>query len=425
MTDPVAHGPLAGTRVLELGSTVAGPFCGRLFADFGADVVKVELPERRPGALDGAPRRRRVAVRGEHPAQQAAGRDRPSHRRRAGTRARTRAARRRRHRELPSRHAGEVGTGLRVARGAQPAAGHGAHQRLRAGRAVRRTPRLRCDRRGGQRAAFAHRGPRTPARADQHLAARLHHRAVRDAGRDDRAQRARTHRRGQVVDAALYECAFSFVEPHVPAFERLGAVARRSGSALPGSAPNNLYEAADGGHVHVTAVSGAIFRRLCEATASPGWPTTRASRAPAPEPPTRARSTRSCRRGSARAAPSTPRPRWSPPRCRPHASTRSRTSSPTPHDRARGMLAAIPSRELGRVTRRRSAPVRALGRLRHAGGPVGGDTRRTRSVEPLGPSDERLDALERAGVVRSADASVPGGDATGRTLHETPRTRSP
>src|SRR3972149_11322958 len=34
--------PLAGYRVLELGSTVAGPFCGRLFADFGAEVIKVE-----------------------------------------------------------------------------------------------------------------------------------------------------------------------------------------------------------------------------------------------------------------------------------------------------------------------------------------------------------------------------------------------
>ena len=40
----VASGPLQGVRVLELGSTVAGPFCGRLFADFGAEVVKVETP---------------------------------------------------------------------------------------------------------------------------------------------------------------------------------------------------------------------------------------------------------------------------------------------------------------------------------------------------------------------------------------------
>ena len=40
-----ASGPLWGYRVLELGSTVAGPFCGRLFADFGAEVIKVEPRE--------------------------------------------------------------------------------------------------------------------------------------------------------------------------------------------------------------------------------------------------------------------------------------------------------------------------------------------------------------------------------------------
>ena len=35
---------LEGVRVLELAQGVAGPYCGKIFADFGAEVVKVELP---------------------------------------------------------------------------------------------------------------------------------------------------------------------------------------------------------------------------------------------------------------------------------------------------------------------------------------------------------------------------------------------
>src|SRR6202034_3963828 len=38
-------GPLAGIRVLELGSFIAGPFAGQLLGDYGAEVIKVEAPD--------------------------------------------------------------------------------------------------------------------------------------------------------------------------------------------------------------------------------------------------------------------------------------------------------------------------------------------------------------------------------------------
>ncbi len=43
-------GPLPGYRVLEMGSTVAGPFCGQLLADFGVEVIKVGARNARQSA---------------------------------------------------------------------------------------------------------------------------------------------------------------------------------------------------------------------------------------------------------------------------------------------------------------------------------------------------------------------------------------
>ncbi|MGZ5257829.1 MAG: CoA transferase, partial [Burkholderiales bacterium] len=38
-------GPLAGIKVIELGTLIAAPFCARLLGEFGAEVIKIEAPE--------------------------------------------------------------------------------------------------------------------------------------------------------------------------------------------------------------------------------------------------------------------------------------------------------------------------------------------------------------------------------------------
>ena len=74
---------------------------------------------------------------------------------------------------------------------------------------------------------------------------------------------------GQCVDASLIESAFSFMEYHVPAFEKSGKIGMRTGPRLPDSAPNTLYPTRCGNYIHIAALADAVFRRLAVAMGRP------------------------------------------------------------------------------------------------------------------------------------------------------------
>jgi formyl-CoA transferase len=67
---------------------------------------------------------------------------------------------------------------------------------------------------------------------------------------------------GQVVDVALYEAVFSVMESMLPEFDALGVVRERTGSILPGIAPTSAYRCDDGSYVLIAGNGDSIFRRL-------------------------------------------------------------------------------------------------------------------------------------------------------------------
>ncbi len=269
MPEQTAQGPLAGYRVLELGSMVAGPFAGRLLADFGAEVLKVEQAEGDPirdygrrfegASLYGASimrNKRNVSVN----LREAAGQDlvrrlvpkcdfvienfRPGTLERWGLG----------YEDLRGLHPGIIM--VRVSGFGQTGpysgrAGYGVVAEAVSGlrhitgepdRPPSRVAVPLTDYIGGLFAAYG-------------------------------ALAALTHRektgRGQCVDAALHESAFSVTEPFVPQYEKTGEAGMRAGPRLPGNAPNNLYRARDGLYVQITAGNDRIFGRLAEVMGRP------------------------------------------------------------------------------------------------------------------------------------------------------------
>lgn len=84
------------------------------------------------------------------------------------------------------------------------------------------------------------------------------------------AQMALRHRevnggKGQVVDVALYEAVFAMMESMVPEFDVFGFIRERSGNIMPGITPSNTHQTRDGKFVTIGANGDAIFVRCMKA----------------------------------------------------------------------------------------------------------------------------------------------------------------
>lgn len=75
--------------------------------------------------------------------------------------------------------------------------------------------------------------------------------------------------KGQVIDVALYEAVFAVMESLIPEYAYSGFIRERSGSALPGITPSNTYSCKDGHYVAVAGNGDGIFRRLMTAIGRP------------------------------------------------------------------------------------------------------------------------------------------------------------
>lgn len=264
-----SHGPLAPYRVLELGSTAAGPFCARLLADFGAEVVKIESPEGDPIRNLGE------TVNGKSLYAASILRNK---------RIATLDLRKPRAIEILKRMVRRfdvVVENFRPGTLEKWGLSYDALAAIRPGIVLTRISGF------GQSGPYKDRpgygvigeamsglrhmigeADRPPSRAAIPLTDYIT--AVYAAYGTVMALLAREKTgKGQCVDATLIESAFSFMEAYVPTFEKTGKTGMRAGTRLPDAAPNDLYPTRDGAYIQIAAFADSVFRRLARAMDKP------------------------------------------------------------------------------------------------------------------------------------------------------------
>jgi len=265
------QGPLTDLRVIEMGQLLAGPFCGQLLADFGAEVIKLEQPgvgdpmrEWGREKADGqslwwpvvARNKKSVSLNlREKPAQDivrelVANSDilvenfRPGTLERWGLGYDVLSAIN--PRLVMVRVTGFGQTGPYAAR-----AGYGSIGEAMGGlRYVVGDPASPPSRMGisigdSLAATYAALGAMMAIHA-----------------------RERTGR-GQVVDSAIYEAVLAMMESLVTEYDKVGMVRERTGAILPNVAPSNVYPTLDKQMILIAANQDTVWRRLAEAMGRP------------------------------------------------------------------------------------------------------------------------------------------------------------
>ncbi|WP_076570562.1 CaiB/BaiF CoA-transferase family protein [Janthinobacterium sp. TND4EL3] len=261
-------GPLMGIKVLELGTLIAGPFCARMLAEFGADVIKIESPDggdpiRTWRVLkDGtslwwsvqARNKKSITLNLKMPEGRAIARqlaleaDIIIENYRPGVLEKWDLGYEQLKKEKPSlimvRLSGFGQTGPM-----KDLPGFGA-----IGESM-----------GGLRyvSGFADRPPvRVGVSIGDSVAALHGVIGAMMALRHRDATGGRDGGEGQMVDVALYESVFNLMESLVPEYDQAGVVRERTGGSLPGIVPSNTYTTGDGENIVIAGNGDAIFKRL-------------------------------------------------------------------------------------------------------------------------------------------------------------------